>query len=363
MNEIKCNELLPKSLRIYSAENQLYRIGLCLKRPKIATKRHCYSKPIFIAFIIWYYLLTLMITLKNNGKNEFIVLFFGDFSQIIGIGKHYKIATIIWLIFVISNQCIYYYNYWKGIEPTFLSVFEMMSGLVTPNSIGLSDPQSVYRLVKTSKTLFSITTFVTTRTIPLSGFLILYPYLMNTTILETILYGMPNLIAVSLIAYTNYNISVWSLTYFYILCYYIKIKITNIQTNSKNVKTLQLISSLNKLYIEINEYNTTYWSKYLMSVWFLLGLVIVMGIFGIIFLSADIYTKFMIGYIILIMAIMLFFIIIISCSVNFKANQFYKLLNNLMITYVTKREWNRIYNNRVIHNRRHIIKVCINSTL
>ena len=148
MNEINCLELLPKSLQIYSAENQLYRIGLCLKPPKIYVKRHWFSKPIFVAFICLYYLITYLILLINNGKNELIVLIFGDFSHILGIGIHLNITIIFAMIFNVSIQLIYYYNYWKGIEPTFLSVFEMMSGLVTPNSIGLSDPQSVRRFIK-----------------------------------------------------------------------------------------------------------------------------------------------------------------------------------------------------------------------
>ena len=37
-----------------------------------------------------------------------------------------------------------------GIEPTYLSVFEMMSGLVTPHSIGLNDEKSVFKLLKIS---------------------------------------------------------------------------------------------------------------------------------------------------------------------------------------------------------------------
>ena len=137
MIEINCKELLPNSLRILSAENQLYRIGLCLKPPKIYVKRHYFSKPIFVAFNIWYFVIAHAILLLNNGENELIVLIFGDFSHILGYGIYAKIALII-VIFSISIQLIYYYNYWKGIEPTFLSVFEMMSGLVTPNSIGLS---------------------------------------------------------------------------------------------------------------------------------------------------------------------------------------------------------------------------------
>ena len=91
MNKIKILELLPNSLRILSAENQLYRIGLCLKPPKIYVKRNWFSKPIFVAFILWYYLITYSILLINNGKNELIVLIFGDYSHFLGIGIHIKI--------------------------------------------------------------------------------------------------------------------------------------------------------------------------------------------------------------------------------------------------------------------------------
>ena len=94
MNELNCLDLLPKSLRILSAENQLYRIGLCLKPPKIYVKRHSFSKPIFVAFVLWYYLITNVILLLNNGKNELIVLIFGDFSQILGFGIYYKTFNI-----------------------------------------------------------------------------------------------------------------------------------------------------------------------------------------------------------------------------------------------------------------------------
>ena len=106
MNEINCEELLPKSLRIYSFENQLYRIGLCLKPPKIYVKRHYFSKPFFVTFIFIYYLITNIILIINNGNNELIVLIFGDFSQILGFGSHYKTCAIFTMCFIISNQLI-----------------------------------------------------------------------------------------------------------------------------------------------------------------------------------------------------------------------------------------------------------------
>ena len=223
MNEIKVLDLLPNSLRIYSADNQLYRIGLCLKPPKIYVKRHCFSKPIFVAFILWYYLITNVILLVNNGKNELIVLIFGDFSHILGIGIQYKIAFIFTLIFTISIQLIYYYNYWKGIEPTFLSVFEMMSGLVTPNSIGLSDPQSVRRFINTSKTLFKINDFICNKTVPFMGLYVLITFISYKPILTALLYGIPNSVMNSFVIFHMFNIVFNQMIYFYLLCCYLKL--------------------------------------------------------------------------------------------------------------------------------------------
>ena len=118
------------------------------------------------------------------------------FHKFLGLEFILKLI-IIGCIFVISNQLIYYYNYCKGIEPTFLSVFEMMSGLVTPNSIGLSDPQSVVRFIKTFKTLSKINEFICTKTTPFMGLMILSTFISYKPILPALLCGIPNAILFS----------------------------------------------------------------------------------------------------------------------------------------------------------------------
>jgi hypothetical protein len=42
----------------------------------------------------------------------------------------------------------------NGIKPTFLKVFEMMSGLVSPNSIGLTNAGQIRKLITKTKVLF-----------------------------------------------------------------------------------------------------------------------------------------------------------------------------------------------------------------
>ena len=69
-----------------------------------------------------------------------------------------------------TSQLIYYYNYKNDIKPTFLKVFQMMSGLVSPKSIGLTNEKQIYKLIKLSKRLFFICEFVVKIAVPLLCF-------------------------------------------------------------------------------------------------------------------------------------------------------------------------------------------------
>ena len=51
----------------------------------------------------------------------------------------------------ITSQLVYYYNYKRGIKPTFVRVFQMMSGLVTPSSVGLYRETDITRRVGQKK--------------------------------------------------------------------------------------------------------------------------------------------------------------------------------------------------------------------
>jgi len=50
-----------------------------------------------------------------------------------------NIILILVSLYVIILQLIYYYNYKNGIKTYGLRVFQMMSGLIAPKSIGIYD--------------------------------------------------------------------------------------------------------------------------------------------------------------------------------------------------------------------------------
>ena len=86
----------------------------------------------------------------------------------------------------------------------------------------------------------------------------------------------------------------------------------------------------NSLYLEINEYNTTYWSKFLFNIWFTFGLIIILGLYVLIFQKSLMVIKMLYIYIVLIFIITFLFILTTAASVNSLSNKSYKLLNSLI---------------------------------
>ena len=94
------------------------------------------------------------ITILLDEKNEQTFEMIGSLGYLLGIRLHGSIATMMFTILALSSQLIYYYNYRNGIKPTFLRVFQMMSGLVSPKSLGLTDQTEVARLLNRTRVLF-----------------------------------------------------------------------------------------------------------------------------------------------------------------------------------------------------------------
>ena len=122
------------------------------------------------------------------------------------------------------------------------------------------------------------------------GLMILSTFISYKPILTALLYGIPNTVILSFGIYHTFNIMLWKMIYFYLMCYYIKIKsnlindrIINLMQKINSIKIKNIMKALNRLYVEINEYNTTYWSKFLLSVWIIFGSVIVVLIYIILF--------------------------------------------------------------------------------
>ena len=98
---------------------------------------------------------------------------------------------------VLTSQLNYFYGYKRGIDPTFVRVFHSVSDSVTANNIGLK-PSDVKNVLK-YKTIFRMIILHNRFFSPVLSFLIPFvSYAINESPINTIIYGLPNSMVLSL---------------------------------------------------------------------------------------------------------------------------------------------------------------------
>ena len=123
---------------------------------------------------------------------------------------------------------------------------------------------------------------------------------------------------------------------FYILCKYFLIKLKELNRLLREEKRMKanrirnILRECNVIYSGIDEYNSTYWSKFLLIIWFLLGNLNVFIIYVIIFVTMPIFIRFSMMYFFTLYTTMFLFILSIASSVNLEANKTYVLFNSFI---------------------------------
>jgi len=243
MDTIDVNKVLPNNLILNSVETHLYRIGLC------PTDYH-YIKPNRLHNPLLIFIVCLLSIFKNinslllSEENERLLIISGDFSHYLGIKTHYNIACGLYISLALTSQLIHFFNCKNDIKPNYLKVFEMMSGLVSPNSIGLSDTREIYKLIKLSKTLFLICELIIDKSVFMFNFILsIVLFILNCSLMDIFIFGILHSLLYALISYYVLSFILWQVVYFYLICYYIKIKLK--QTNEKiSPKTFNTIKSV-----------------------------------------------------------------------------------------------------------------------
>jgi hypothetical protein len=110
--------------------------------------------------------------MTSHEEKSNILLYIGDFSHFFKEKLHFNIGLIFYVFFAIISLINNLWNYEKDIEPTFLKPFEMISGLVSPKSIVLTNELKAKRLIRKTRLAFRVGYYFSKIIKPLSAFLV-----------------------------------------------------------------------------------------------------------------------------------------------------------------------------------------------
>ena len=150
---IRIKRVIPFTLAITHAGTHLYSIGLSNHKPFNVLKRRWFHKPIvvFVSLFSQFFLRQLVSILIPQQNPEFYAII-GDVTYFLGpVWVQTSIGLMLIAIIALSSQLLNFYNFMNGIKPRDLCVFWMLSGLITPISIGIHDKQVVIKLLTFSR--------------------------------------------------------------------------------------------------------------------------------------------------------------------------------------------------------------------
>jgi hypothetical protein len=341
MESLDVYKPLPQSIAFNSIDNHLYRIGLSLIS-KNHEKRSRFYNPLLIFSVNVICLIKCIISLILSEENEKLLIINGDFAHFLGSKTHLNAAGFLAFLLTLIQQLIFYYNTKKNINPKYYKVYDMMSGLVSPKSIGLTNGEEIYKLIKQSKLWFSFCKYNNQILLPIFALSAnLLPFVLNCSALDTIIFGIPHSLLYAMGIHFVATIIVWQLFYFRLICRFIKIKlkesndfVSQLIFRRKLIKWEQIliiIRNLDAKYSELDECNQEIWSKYLLSIWLIVGTLINFHLYPLFFTEMTVTQKLISGYRATFTFLGFLYLITNASSVNYEANKMYELLNHIMV--------------------------------
>jgi hypothetical protein len=147
--------ILPPETVIDSAGSHLYRIGLSLysigskSRPKL-------NNPLFIFTIHSLVTLRHCVSMRLSEDNRYAFELLSDWSYFLNSREVIGLTVILYVLWSNISQLLHYWYHKRNIKPSYLKPFEMMSGLVSPQCIGLYNEKDITKMMKRFKLLIKL---------------------------------------------------------------------------------------------------------------------------------------------------------------------------------------------------------------
>jgi len=146
---------LSSKYAIKSAGSHFYTIGL--SHYKFGdSNRSRFNNPYFIFINLLVIIIKNVLSLILKTKNISTSIFLGDYVFFISMRYQLYLFQIIGFLHILIIQLIHYWYYHYNIYPLYLKPFEMIAGLSSPQSIGLTQENDVIGFIKYTDRLFKI---------------------------------------------------------------------------------------------------------------------------------------------------------------------------------------------------------------
>ncbi|HEY6437264.1 MAG TPA: hypothetical protein VIY47_11795, partial [Ignavibacteriaceae bacterium] len=267
------NRPLPQELTIPSANDKLFKIGLSYFNFG-HSKRSIINNPILILIVNTIVITRSLISLKMKGLSRDMSIYLGNFSHFIEVGVQWDLQFVSIGCANISSLILFYRMYRKGKIPKFMDFFHMLSGSVSPLSLGLTNEVEIRKLSRKAQIMFALNDMISYIWSPFSGFILYFMvFAKSSSLNEFLLFGIPWSLNCAVWCTYASNIILLQILCFYLICEFCKqrlrainehllrMKLAKIAVNERNVKLL--LHSIDRVYGDIKTYNNEYVSQFL----------------------------------------------------------------------------------------------------
>ena len=179
--------------------------------------------------------------------------------------------------------------------------------------------------------------------------IVIVSFIVNEDLTTIVIYGLPNSIWMCIWISPNVGFVFSQFLYFYLICKYLKMKINNlikfVIESEKSNNFLGISRTLRKydsIYAEIDEYKTTYWSKFLFIIWLYMGSILTVLLYVVTFRDLVIPIKIVFCYALFVAYGIIHFMFITAAALNSAVHRPYKLLNSIVAKSSTNNAFVRI---------------------
>ena len=328
------NRKLPEIWRIPSAAHHLYRLGISLY-PNGCTKRSLIYHPIIVFLMPFIHWIIFTYSALDSGlsTNYWQYLIVGDFGYFMNTRVHLNLVAAVIFAMALLTQLLHIISYLMKRETTYMRVFHMMSGNISPKSIGLTNPLTIKDIIKKTRLALKVAYFLGRLMSAEAFFMSFCAFIFSVPFTQFIYIGLPHSIYFAVSSLFVFQNITYHIIYFYIISYYLTSKLREINTELRNaIKTkiflnlYHTLKSFNGIYFEINEYDSQFLSKFIFIVWMSSSGVIALLIFILIGGEHRMDSNIIIFIATLFFAILSSILIETGGSLNLEVKKTYKLL-------------------------------------